>query len=220
MAGNPAFKRGIYCIETVWFDDTSNMSMRPVLDYLHARFNTPYIHRNAITKDEFLGHLDIWSLLPAKDVQYPILLLSYHGTTEGIVLREIVDDDLLWDEDQNDWVIPDEYVVSLQEIAEIVGNCRDKVLHFASCSTVDVGNDVVENFLDETNASAVSGYREEVVWGDSLAFDMLYLEKVQLARYVKLTPKIMKQVSDDLKELPYSELRENLGFSLRVPANV
>lgn len=222
MAGNPALKRGIYCIETVWFDDTSNMSMRPVLDYLHARFNTPYIHRNAITKDEFFTHLVAWSVLATaeKDVQYPILLLSYHGTTEGIVLREMGDDDLEWDAEQDDWVVPEEYAVSLQEIADAVGNCKNKVIHFASCSTVDVGNDIVEDFLDATNASAVSGYREEVDWGDSLAFDILYLERVQLAKFVYLTPRLMKQASDELKEPPYSELREHLGFSLRVPSNV
>ncbi len=215
MAGNPALRRGIYCIETVWFDATSNMSMRPALDYLHARFNTPYIHRNAVTRDEFLAHLDIWSLLPTEgDVQYPILLLSYHGQTEGIALCELEYDE------EGKLVYPTDCIVSLPEVADAVGNCDNKVLHFSSCSTVDVGNDVVEEFLDETNASSVSGYREEVDWGDSLAFDMLFLAKVQEAPYVKLRPKIMKQVSDNLKEPPYSELRENLGFSLRVPANL
>ena len=214
MAGDPAQRRGIYCIETVWFDHTSDMSMRPVLDYVHARFDTPYVYRNAITKDEFLAHLDIWSQLDAKGhVQYPILLLSYHGDTERIILREDVERD-------ENWNMPDECVVSLQEIADVVGDCTDKVLHFASCSTVDVGNDVVEGFLDETSASAVSGYREEVDWGDSLAFDMLYLEKIQLAPFVKLTPKRMKEVSDILKDEPYSELREALGFSLRIPSKV
>ena len=220
MAGNPALRRGIYCIETVWFDATSNMSMRPVLDYMHARFNTPYIHRNAVTRDELLAHLDIWSLLPShEEYRYPILLLSYHGTTEGISLREVSEDELEWDE-QGDPVFPSDCVVSLPEIAEAVGNCRNKVLHFSSCSTFDVANDVVEDFLDETNASSVSGYREDVDWEDSFAFDLLYLGKVQRAPFVNLTPKIMKQVSDDLKESPYSELREELGFSLRVPANV
>lgn len=220
MAGNPALRRGIHCIETVWFDATSSMSMRPALDYLHARFNTPYIHRNAITRDEFLAHLDIWSRLPTEgDVRHPILLLSYHGKTEGIALREVEEDEKEYDE-QGDLVYPSDCIVSLPEIADAVGNCDNKVLHFASCSTVDVGNDVVEEFLDETNASSVSGYRDDVYWGDSLAFDMLFLGKVQEAPFVKLKPKIMKQVSDDLKESPYSELREELGFSLRVPANL
>lgn len=222
MAGDAALRRGIYCIETVWFGAGSSMSMRPVLDYLQARFNTPYVHRNAITRDEFLAHLNIWSTVgtAAKDVQYPILLLSYHGTTEGILLRDPDESELEFDEEQGIWVVPDECHVSLHEVADTVENCSNRVVHFASCSTVDVGNDVVESFLDNTNASAVSGYREEVDWGDSLAFDMLYLEKVQTAPHVRLTPKIMKDVSDALKEPPYSELREALGFSLRVPANV
>lgn len=222
MADNAALRRGIYCVETVWFDPASNMSMRPVLDFLRARFNTPYVHRNAITKDEFLAHLDLWSLLDtaAQDIQYPILLLSYHGTAEGIVLREVSEDELEWDDELEHPIFPDDCIVSLQEISDVVGNCHNKVIHFASCSTVDVGNDVVEDFLDATNASSVSGYREDVLWGDSLAFDMLFLEKVQLAPHIRLTPKIMKKVSDDLKEPPYSQLREELGFSLRVPANV
>lgn len=222
MAGDAALARGVYCIETVWFDAGSNMSMRPVLDYLQARFNTPYVHRNAITRDEFLAHLNIWSSFrtAAKDIQYPILLLSYHGTTDGIVLREVDESELEWDEEREIDVYPDECFVSLHEIADTVESCENKVVHFASCSTVDVGNDVVESFLDSTDASAVSGYREEVDWGDALAFDMLYLEKVQLAPHKRLTPKRMKEVSDALKEWPYSALREALGFSLRVPANV
>ena len=68
--------------------------------------------------------------------------------------------------------------------------------------------------------SSVSGYREDVYWGESFAFEMLYLEKIQSAPYVKLTPSIMKRVNDELKESPCSELREVLGFSLRVKANV
>ena len=128
-------------------------------------------------------------------------------------------------------------VVTLDDIQQrLAGQCRDRVIHFSSCSSLDVRHDDVEDFLDQTEASAISGYTKDVPWMQSLALDLLYLEEIQTANFVKLTPARMSEVdeqldwtSDDIKEhfdesvgyLPSSDMRKALGFNMRflaVPA--
>ena len=210
--------RGIFCIETVWFGDTDKTSMRPMLQWLHDVYGTPFLYRDAISLEEFLRYLDVWREMKCgtagEDEQYPILILAYHGDIDGIWVTDRPED-VEMDEDESP-------LVQLQDIAKFLeGRCKNKVVHFASCSTINVSNSTIGEFLETTGASAVSGYAEDVDWTWSMAFDLLYLQAIQEARYKYLTPQRMKDINDSLKDrhweepYPYDAVRKRLGFDIR-----
>ena len=214
--------RGIYCIETVWFGSDDKTSMRPMLQWLHDAYGTPFLYRDAITPSEFFRYLDVWGEMKCggagKDEQYPMLILSYHGDADGIYVTDRPDADTEDEEDSS--------LVQLQAIADFLeGRCRNKVVHFASCSTINVSNTAIDDFLKRTRASAVSGYAKDIDWIWSMAFEILYLQAIQEADGTTLTPKRMKEVSDYLKDeswpcpYPYNKVRERLGFDIRERTN-
>lgn len=189
-----------------------------MLQWLHDVYGTPFLYRDAISKEEFFRYLYAWGGMKCGGngdaVQYPILVLAYHGDTDGIWVTDDPDAVDTNDEDESP-------LVRLQEIADFLeGMCDNKVVHFASCSTMNVSYSAIGEFLEKTGASAVSGYAEEVEWTWSMAFDLLYLQAIQEARYTYLNPKRMKEVSDSLKDdaswdYPYDALRKRLGFDIR-----
>ena len=211
--------RGIFCIETVWFGDTDKTSMRPMLEWLHDVYGTPFLYRDAISLMEFLRYLDMWREMKCGQAgegeQYPILILGYHGDTDGILVTDQQGEIETEDEDESP-------LVRLQDIAEFLeGRCKNKIVHFASCSTINVSNMAIGEFLEMTGASAVSGYAEVVDWTWSMAFDFLYLEAIQKATHKYLIPQRMKEVNDYLRDktwedpYPYDAVRKRLGFDIR-----
>ena len=207
--------RGIFCIETVWSGATDKTSMRPALQYQHDVYGTPFLYRDAISRKEFFRHLGMWGEMKCgrageKDEQYPILILAYHGDTGGIWLTDQPEEEC-----ESSWVC-------LQDIAKsLEGKCRNKVVHFGSCSTINDSNGAIGYFLGMTGASAVSGYAEAVDWTWSMAFDLLYLQAIQEVDHKYLTPHCMKKVNHYLtdktweKPYPYDAVRKRLGFSIR-----
>ena len=107
--------------------------------------------------------------------------------------------------------------------------CRNRIVHFASCSTLDVGKDDVGLFLRETGASAVSGYSKEVDWVEAATFDVLYLKQLQFGGSISLTRNLMRAIRDGNRTRwgllernsehgpsPYHALAKHLGFRLEV----
>lgn len=231
MPGGKSDKRGIWCLETVWFNSESNASMRPMLELVNALYGTPYVHRNAVSRDEFFYFLDAWiDSGRGNDKDYPILILSYHGSQGTICLKD--DPTIDWS-DEDTWDASDS-IVTLEEIRNRLSErCRNRIVHFSSCSSLDVRHDDIDDFLDETEASAISGYTKDVPWTEALALDLLYVEQIQTANHVRLTPAIMAQVdnefdwtSNDIKSslnegdghLPTTDMRRGLGFNMRFRA--
>lgn len=210
-----AKKRGVFCVETVWYGTGDTTSIRPILEAMSEGYlDVPFVYRTAVTSGELEAYLREWKSLNRLD--YPILYLGYHGMAGQIVLGE-----------QEFWGYSDR---SLVQLAEGLGDeCADRVVHFGSCSTLDVDNQQIKNFLESTNLSAVSGYREKVDWMDSVAFDMLYIKEMQSGGGRSLTPNVMSGIRDGnttrwglrkkngpLGRSPYFELGQNLGFRLDV----
>ena len=227
-------KRGIWCLETVWFDSESNASMRPMLELINALYGTPYVHRNAVSRDEFFYFLEAWVNSGSGAEKYPILVLSYHGSQGTISLKD--DPNIDWS-DEETWAASDA-VVTLEEIRErLAQQCHNRIIHFSSCSSLDVGHDDINDFLNETEASAISGYVKDVPWTHALALDVLYLDEIQTANHVNLTPALMSEIDDDFDftlatiktdydesegYLPTTEMRKGMGFNMRfraVPAS-
>lgn len=211
-------RRGVFCIETVWYETEDHTSMRPALELLRDGYlKVPLVHRTAITKDEFTACVMEWLALDAR--AYPILYLGYHGE-EGSI-------------DLGGGGYVDENELGLHDVGARLadgGGCENRVVHFASCATLDVGEEDVGRFLEETGASAVSGYSETVDWVAAATFDLLYLKEMQTGGRAALTPFVMHSIRDGnvsrwglleknsrFGESPYYDLAKHLGFRLEVP---
>lgn len=214
--------RGIFCLETVWYDSEDQTSIRPLLEMLRDCYlEVPFIHRNAVTLDAFRHHIAEWlSLDPTK---FPILYLGYHGETDFLQLRPPRiegghhKDDLI------------DTQLSLPEVADILhglGGCENRLVHFASCSTLDVSDDDLALLVDAVEASAISGYGEEIDWLASTAFELNYLQSLQYGGGKTLTPNLMQKVRNGdgnhwplfgkRGDGPLVELSKQLGFRLQV----
>ena len=212
-------RRGVFCLETIWYESADQTSVRPMLEMLRDCFlEVPFIHRHAVTVDAFKYHVLEWLSLEAKD--FPILYLGYHGEEDLLQLRPprieggYDGDDLI------------DTQLSLLEVADILrglGGCENRLIHFASCSTL--GIDDLNPLVDITGASAISGYSKEIDWVESTAFELTYLQNLQYGGQQPLTPHVMQMVRNGSgkhwplfgsKGEPFVELSRHLGFQLEV----
>ena len=208
MATEP-LQRGIFCMETVWYDSKDQTSIRPILEMLRDSFlEVPFIYRIAVTRDAFKKHLKEWLNTNARE--FPILYLGYHGKRNCLYLDE-------------DYSINSK--VDLQSVAEWLGKgCNNRLVHFASCSTLDITPDQLKGLVKNIGASAISGYKKEIKWMESAAFELNYLQRLQFDHNRGLTKAVMKKVDEGTDEFP-SLCRGNplaefgkklLGFKLQV----
>ena len=195
---------GVYCLETVWFGDDDKSTVRPMLEMLENLWDVPFIHRDAVTREEFLHYLHAWCENPAL-AKYNMLYLGYHGEADGIWLS-------------NDDGYPAAKKIALQTLTdELHGKCNNKLVHFSSCSTIDVESKDVKDFLDRTQASGISGYDSVVDWMPSTAFDALYIEQMRksLGKKVRLTRNVVRDCKRRLAKQPYKGFADSIGFQLK-----
>ena len=71
-------------------------------------------------------------------------------------------------------------------LAEIIdGRGSGRILHFSSCSTLDIDQEgEIKQFLKRTKVKAVCGYRNDVDWLESAAFEVLLIEALAYYRRV------------------------------------
>ena len=191
-------RRGVYCIETVWFGTKDQTSVRPMLQLLNSSFlRVPFVHRTAQTKNEFKINLKKW--LQLRPSEFPILYLSYHGKKGRIEFP---------DENGSE--------MTFNSVGRsLAGKCKFRVVHFASCSTLNLSGDAAQQFLRSTKASAVSGYRKDIDWMESMALDLLLLESLQFGGKKLITSDVAKSCRGNLmRSLAYRALRKSLKFEL------
>lgn len=189
MAYGELRKRGIYCLETV-YEPTDKTSVRGLLEVLNSCCDAPYVHRDAATTTEFHSYLEEW--LTNDSDEYPILYLGFHGSEDGksdLVNHEVISE-------------------------RLSGRCRNRAVHFGACGALKGIN--TRCFLEETGASAVSGYRTDMDWMQSAAFDLLFLEELQYHGGKSLTPSVARQAKHNLMgtDQPYAKMRTHLGFHI------
>lgn len=149
---------GIFCLEGDWETDLRRTySVEPVLTLLRDLGIASYIHRNTATRDQLEYYLAKWG--QKRYDNYTTLYLAFHGDVGNLALgRDTVD---------------------LETLATLLeGRCRGANVHFASCLTLDVDDDTLTAFVRRIGAKAVTGYRDEVEWLDSAAFEALMLERL------------------------------------------
>lgn len=151
--------KGIFCIEGLWDPDLRvSSSVQPLLDMLNLNALIDYIHVDTATHEEFEVYVKKW--MQKRYDRYPILYIASHGTANGIELSG------------------DEY--SLDALSELMADkCANRFIMFSSCSTLRIGKRVLRRFLRRTGALAVCGYRVDVNWLRSTAFELLLLSQIQ-----------------------------------------
>lgn len=131
-----------------------------------------------------------------------LLYLGYHGEASGIWLN-------------NDDGYPAEKKIALSTLThELEGKGNNKLVHFSSCSMIDVDSQDVKDFLDRTLASGISGYNRDVDWMQSMAFDALYIEQLfkSLGDRVRLARNVVQDCKSNLKRQPYKDFADSIGF--------
>jgi hypothetical protein len=161
-----ATKRGVFCLEGDWWGDLKKpTTVEPMLNLLRSveTFRVPYIHRNVATMSEFEHYIGRWALNQHAD--YPVLYLAFHGVAGALQLGakkgngERIEFD--WFEER------------------LAGRCEGRIIYFGSCLTLNIHGNRLNSFIERTGALAVCGYREEVFWMRSTAFDLLFLAELQ-----------------------------------------
>ena len=195
-------RRGIFSIETNWYQLEDATSIRPILQLLRDGYwKVPFISRDAGTSGELFHYIDKWKKMgkQRKDVTFPILYLGFHGSKQG----------QNWLETESG----EQNMVNYEVLGEHLRNsCTNKVIHFAGCSVVkDMKH---RKFLKSTGATAVSGYAEDVDC-DAYAFEYLYLQYLQYFGQKNLTKNVVENVRDELKER-YKKFYEYFGFELHI----
>ncbi len=152
-------KKGIFCLEGLWYDDLRKRStVKPILELLELNSNIPFLHSDCATEVEFNFYINKWKT--ARYKRYPILYLAFHGKENGLLIED--------------------KIFSLEQLGELLaGKCKNRVILFASCSTVKTDKRNLINFLRKTNALAICGYKRIVPWISSTAFELMLLAAMQ-----------------------------------------
>jgi len=151
--------KGIFCIEGLWDPDLRvGSTVRPVLELLRLHEDVQYIHREYATREEFVFYVEKWT--QKRYEAYPILYLTSHGREGGIELGG--------------------EFYSIDELAELLmSKCSNRVILFSSCTTLKLPKDKLLHLLKQTGALLVCGYRVDVDWMRSTAFELLLFSKMQ-----------------------------------------
>ena len=158
----------------------------------------------AATRDELLHYLDEWT---AADDSYGVLYLRFPPSEGG---RLLLNDS----GEAGATVSLGDIALPIEHGAYTSENC---VLHLGPCWPRSATEQDMERFLERTGFAAISGYADDVGWSDSLAFDLLYLERlVEAACGGFLTPDVMASCRDCLASELYGPLSRSLGFRLLV----
>jgi hypothetical protein len=151
--------KGIFCLEGLWNPDLRKPStVRPILELLRIQEGIEYIYRDCVTKEEFEYYLKKW-VQRAYDA-FPILYLATHGETFSLCLGE--------------------HECTLDEVASLLeGKCENRLVLCGSCSTLGVDKRHLKRFLGRSGALAICGYRLDVDWLRSTAFELLLMAEMQ-----------------------------------------
>ena len=210
-AKNP---HGIFCLETIWFDERSNPSTHSLLELLERLQGIPFVYRDISTWEEIDFCLGRWvgRSMYKKDYRLGdlgILYLGFHGSPGEISLR----DDLSYAQDEDE--------VDLAAIGESLtreksySDCSGRVVHFASCSVLRAPAKTRE-FKEQIGAACVSGYRNDVNSRESWAFELMYLSLLsELLARKNVNAGTLGTLKKRIESKPeYAGLAKSLGFRM------
>lgn len=172
--------------------------MEPALHLLERYQRIPYQHRDVATEEEFRFFLDKYFQPGFKT--HPILYLGFHGCGAEAGKDAFVE-------------IGDGTPVQLETLEEWIDcRCHGRVIHFGSCGVMDSHGKRLRRFVRNTRALAILGYREDVDWLESAAFEILLLGCLQKAAFMKSS---IDKFDRELKKTAPG-LYDKLGFRIVV----
>ena len=187
---------GVFILEGDWWNIPSRpVLVKPLFDLIGTMHPTmPVIQRMVATRAEFEHYLQLWR--QRRHRKYQVLYLGFHGTRKGIYVG-----------DQR------KRPISLDDMATILGpHCEGRLIHFGTCDIAGTDRRNLSRFMRRTGALAVSGFRSEVTWFDSVALELYYFT---LIHENPLTRKGLRAVETDLK-YEFGPLTTHLRFRLEV----
>ena len=189
----------VFCLEDDWWGTMKKpSSIFPMLQLLShwEPYRVRYIHRNAATRETLEYYLKKWRQKQYSD--YPILYLSFHGTSGCLHLG---DNRTSKSTITLDW---------LEDLLQ--GCCSKRIIYFGACATLALNGNRLRSFLRRTNALAVCGYTKDVDWLQSTAFDLLAFAAMQENALTRAGARCMaRRIVDD-----GGKLRKRLGFRMVV----
>ena len=192
---------GVYLVEGVWTSSEVMPAGAMLEGWTRARAASLTL-RSAATGDEFLHHLRLWT---AADASYGILYLRFPRTERDRLL--------LNDSGEAGATVSLEDIAS--SIEQGVYSSENCIMHLGPCWPRSATTEDMERFLERTGFAAISGYAKDVAWADSLAFDLLYLERIAEVAYGGLlTPDVAAGCRDELAGELYGSLSRSVGFQL------
>lgn len=179
------YTKKVACLEGDWGGRRDLRSVEPVLQILQANSSSETYFHKCNTNGEFEYHMDRIARLPS----FAILYLAFHGTSGRI---QTYDDAL---------------DITLEDLANIMGDrFRGRIVHFGSCSTLNVDEDRIRAFLEATGVSAVTGFDSTVDWVESSAFDLLLFVMWQDYKQISAFERNLSKA--------HGELERRLGFRI------
>ena len=184
-----AFATGIFALEgDPELDLKRQYSVQPILQFLKELNGTDVIFRDIGTAEELKHYLTQWTL--AKYRKFDIGYFSFHGTPGS-----------LWFPDGR------KSPVTLEELGEwLEGRAQGRIIHFSACSVMRLDDQRLKEFRERSGATAVMGYRTDIDWAESMAFDTLLFSA--LRRYQRIGD------AENYLDRIAGQLRERLGFRI------
>lgn len=158
------YAKNIACLESLWDDDIEDqpLSMVSILELIANLYDIRFHRLSCNTSAELHYNL---SLLGRKR-GHGILYLAFHGAPGEIYLH-------------------DSSVIDLETLADgMKQKFAGWIVHFGSCSTIDVDRQRLAGFVEKTGVAMIIGYKQSVDWDESAALDLLLFS--QLQQYVDM----------------------------------
>lgn len=156
-----SYTKQIACIESLT-DREERLSVRPLMEFVASVQSVRLSYQPCDTEGELADALRAFGRLRSDGILY----VALHGDPGAIYLADGTE-------------------LSLEQFAEHLGErFAGWVLHFGSCSTLDVRPARLEAFCAATGVPLLLGYRKAVDWIESSAMDMLVFQALQ--QYVDL----------------------------------
>jgi len=178
----------VFCLEGLWDNDLRGASsVQPILELIRRFYNShfKYIYKDCATAIELEYYLKRWAN-GYKD--YTILYLAFHGEQQHIKLA-------------TEGYSLDQLGLTLE------GKCTNRIVVLGSCSTMDIDKRIINRFIKQTNCLAVCGYRTDVDWMKSTAFELLMLDAMQdnefSGRGIEAIEKRLSDIASAYKELHF-----------------
>lgn len=184
MAPIGSGKPGIWTMEGDWSSKVSDVrTVTPVLKALMQSGYAKYAMRRLNDADDVAKEFQKWSKYSSYNIGY----LALHGSPGHVYVgKEEVD---------------------LHELGkELQGkaNLKHKILHFGSCSVLDMPKPERESLRKSLGIKILTGFTRDVEWVESLAFELLafgaftwYKQPASAEKYI---------------DANYGQLKKRLGF--------